>query len=197
MSKNIFNATQFLASVGSVKQLVDARCEVAFVGRSNVGKSSLINALCGRRLLALVSKTPGKTRTINVFSVRPGKWIVDLPGYGFAAVSKGEKLSWKQMIELYLTSRQSLKVLFVLVDAYVGATDLDLQMFAWLKSTNIPYRVVVNKIDRISQAKLVEQRQSLVLDLEIIPEHILWVSAKKSIGIKELHTVVSGFLGVH
>jgi len=122
---------------------------------------------------------------------------VDLPGYGFAAVSKGEKLSWKQMIELYLTSRQSLKVLFVLVDAYVGATDLDLQMFAWLKSTNIPYRVVVNKIDRISQAKLVEQRQSLVLDLEIIPEHILWVSAKKSIGIKELHTVVSGFLGVH
>lgn len=196
MSKNIFNTTQFLASVGSVEQLQDARCEAAFVGRSNVGKSSLINALCGRRMLALVSKNPGKTRTINVFSVRAGAWIVDLPGYGFAAVSKGEKLSWKEMIESYLTSRRSLKVLFVLVDAYVGATDLDLQMFEWLKSIGIPYRVVVNKIDRVSQARLAEQCKSLVWELDIPLDQIICVSAKKNTGIRELHAVVAGFLGV-
>ena len=196
MNKNVFNTAQFHVCVDSAHKLDDAQAEVAFVGRSNVGKSSLVNALCGRRLLAKISKTPGKTRTINVFSIRYGKWIVDLPGYGFAAVPIKEKNSWKHMIEFYLSSRPSLKVIFVLVDAHVGATALDRQMLAWLKSVGISYRVIVNKIDRIAQARLIEQRQSLALDLEVMPERILWVSAKKGTGIKELRTIISSFLAL-
>ena len=98
------------------------------------------------------------------------------------------------MTEYYFSSRPSLKAIFILVDAYVGATALDRQMLAWLKSVGMPYRVIVNKIDRITQIKLVEQRQSLALDLEVMPERILWVSAKKGIGINELHTIISSFL---
>jgi len=196
MNKSFFNNAQFHACVDSAHKLEDAQAEVAFVGRSNVGKSSLVNALCGRRLLAKISKTPGKTRTINVFSIRNGKWIVDLPGYGFAAVSIKEKDNWKYMIECYLSGRSSLKAIFVLVDAHVGASTLDRQILAWLKSTGMPYRVIVNKIDRITQAKLVEQRRSLALDLGVMPEHILWVSAKKGTGIKELQFVTSGFLAL-
>jgi GTP-binding protein len=196
MNKSVFNATQFHVCVDSAHKLDDAKAEVAFVGRSNVGKSSLVNALCGRRLLAKISKTPGKTRTINVFSIRYGKWVVDLPGYGFAAVSIEERNSWKHMIDYYLSSRPSLKAIFVLVDAYVGATALDRQMLAWLKSVGMSYRIIVNKIDRITQVKLVEQRQSLALDLEVMPECILWVSAKKGTGIKELQTIISSFLAL-
>lgn|SRR3989338_1838949 len=196
MSKSIFNTAQFHACVDSADKLDYAQAEVAFAGRSNVGKSSLVNALCGRRLLAKISKTPGKTRTINVFSIRYGKWIVDLPGYGFAAVSIREKDSWKHMIECYLSSRSSLKAIFVLVDAHVGATALDRQMLAWLKSTGMSYRVIVNKIDRITQVKLVEQRQNLSLDLEVMPERILWVSAKKGTGIEGLQVVTSSFLAL-
>jgi len=196
MNKSFFNNAQFHVCVDSAHKLDDAQAEVAFVGRSNVGKSSLVNALCGRRLLAKISKTPGKTRTINVFSIRDGKWIVDLPGYGFAAVSTKEKNSWKHMIEFYLSSRLSLKAIFVLIDAHVGVTALDRQMLAWLKSVGIPYRVIVNKIDRITQARFIEQRQSLALNLEVMPENIFWVSAKKGTGIKELHTIVSSFLAL-
>ena len=196
MNKSVFNTAQFHVCVDSAHKLDDAQAEVAFVGRSNVGKSSLVNALCGRRLLAKISKTPGKTRTINVFSIRYGKWIVDLPGYGFAAVPIKEKNSWKHMIEFYLSSRLSLKVIFVLVDAHVGATALDRQMLAWLKSVGMSYRIIVNKIDRIAQARLIEQRQSLALDLEIMPESVLWVSAKKGTGIAELRAIISGFLAL-
>jgi GTP-binding protein len=194
MNKRVFNAAQFHACVDSARKLDDAQAEVAFVGRSNVGKSSLVNALCGRRLLAKISKTPGKTRTINVFSIRDGKWIVDLPGYGFAAVPIEEKNRWKYMIEDYFSSRPALKAIFVLVDAYVGATALDRQMLAMLKSVGVSYRIIVNKIDRITQVNLAEQRQVLALDLEVMPEHILWVSAKKGTGINELQTIISSFL---
>lgn len=196
MNKNVFNTAQFHACVDSAHKLEDAQAEVAFVGRSNVGKSSLVNALCDRRLLAKISKTPGKTRTINVFSIRNGKWIVDLPGYGFAAVSIAERNSWKHMIEDYFSSQPVLKAIFVLVDAHVGATALDRQMLAWLKIIGMPYYIIVNKIDRITQVRLIEQRQSLALNLEVMAEHIIWVSAKKGTGIKELQTVVSGFLAL-
>jgi len=191
---SVFDTAQFYACVDSAHKLDRAQAEVAFVGRSNVGKSSLVNALCGRHMLAKTSRTPGKTRTINVFSLCDGKWIVDLPGYGYAAVSKDEKNSWKYMIEDYFSSRPALKAIFVLVDAHVGATALDRQMLARLKSVGMEYRVIVNKMDRITQVKLAEQHQNFALDLEVIPEHIIWVSAKKGTGIKELRAVLSSFL---
>ena len=98
------------------------------------------------------------------------------------------------MIEYYFSSRPSLKAIFILVDAYVGATALDRQMLAWLKSVGMSYHIIVNKIDRITQVNLAEQRQNLALDLEVMSEHIFWVSAKKGTGIKELQSVTSGFL---
>ena len=100
------------------------------------------------------------------------------------------------MIECYFSSRPSLKAIFVLVDAHVGAMALDRQMLAWLKSAGMPYRIIVNKIDRITQVNLAEQRQSLALDLEVMPDHILWVSAKNGTGINDLHTSISGFLAL-
>ena len=110
MNKKVFNTAQFHASVDSADKLDAARAEVVFVGRSNVGKSSLVNALCGRPSLAKISKTPGKTRTINVFSIRDGKWIVDLPGYGFAAVPIKERNSWKRMIGHFFPAGRRLKL---------------------------------------------------------------------------------------
>ena len=194
MSQNIFNAAQFHMSVDAPQKLDDAQAEVAFVGRSNVGKSSLLNALCGHRQLARVSKTPGKTRSINVFKVRHGKWIVDLPGYGFAVVPIKEKNSWQNMIAYYISGRPSLKAVFVLVDAYVGVTNLDREMLIWLNSIGMTCYVVANKIDRIAQPKLTAQREAMALSLETVPEQIIWVSAKKCTGITELRAVVAGLL---
>lgn len=196
MSQNIFNAAQFHMSVDAPQKLGDAQAEVAFVGRSNVGKSSLLNALCGHRQLAMVSKTPGKTRAINVFKVRHGKWIVDLPGYGFAVVPIKEKNSWQNMIAYYISSRPSLKAVFVLVDAYIGVTNLDREMLVWLNSIGVTCYVVANKIDRIAQPKLAAKCEALALGLETVPEQIIWVSAKKCTGITELRAVVAGLLAL-
>src|SRR4051794_18353285 len=107
--------------------------EAAFVGRSNVGKSSLLNALCGgRKNLARVSQTPGRTRTINVFAAGD-LWLVDLPGYGYAVGPESERKAWRGMIEGYLTSRVSLRCVYALVDAEVGPTALDLQLLEWME----------------------------------------------------------------
>ena len=178
MGTNIFKQAKFYMSVDSPQKLGQARSEIAFVGRSNVGKSSILNALCGQNGLAKTSKTPGKTRAINVFSVVHGKWIVDLPGYGFAAVSEDSQKKWQHMIEYYLSGRPSLETVFVLVDAFVGATKLDLQMIRWLGSIGVSYRVIANKVDRIPQPELQARRAELARELEIAPEYIFWTSAK-------------------
>ncbi|MCB4792469.1 MAG: ribosome biogenesis GTP-binding protein YihA/YsxC [Elusimicrobia bacterium] len=194
MNGNIFNSAQFILSVDSTQKLGIADAEVAFAGRSNVGKSSMLNALCGRRKLVKVSKTPGKTRRINVFSVVHGKWLVDLPGYGFAAVPAEDKGRWQHMIEYYIAGRPNLKTVFVIVDAFTGTTKLDRDMLYWLNSLGMPYRVIANKLDRISKPMLEEQKQKLSEQLEISKESIIWASAKKGTGIEELRTAVSKVL---
>ncbi|MDD4165697.1 MAG: ribosome biogenesis GTP-binding protein YihA/YsxC, partial [Endomicrobiaceae bacterium] len=117
--------TSFFISSTEPQNLPQSISEVAFVGRSNVGKSSVINAICNKKNLARTSKTPGRTRAINIFTPSNGRWIVDLPGYGFAKVSEEEKTSWKQMIEGYITGRKNLKAVYILVDGLVGPTELD------------------------------------------------------------------------
>ncbi|MFH0807264.1 MAG: ribosome biogenesis GTP-binding protein YihA/YsxC [Elusimicrobiota bacterium] len=195
MKKNdIFNAAKFVMSVNAQQKLGESQAEVAFVGRSNVGKSSLLNALCNQRSLANVSKTPGRTRSINVFSVKPGKWIIDLPGYGFAAVSKDEKNNWQSMLQHYLSGRPALKAIFVLVDAYVGVTKLDRQMIEWLNEMDLPYIVVANKTDRVAPDKNDDQRQALALDLLVVPEAVIWASAKTGAGIADLQDIVFDLL---
>jgi len=127
--------------------------EVAFVGRSNVGKSSLLNSLLHKKNLAKVSSSPGKTRLINFFRVNEQFYLVDLPGYGFARISKTEQMKWKSFLETYLIHRSNLKGVVLLVDARVGATQKDIAMKQWLEEYEKPCVLVGTKADKISRGK--------------------------------------------
>lgn len=125
--------------------------EYAFIGRSNVGKSSLINMLCERKSLAKTSSTPGKTRLINHFNIDDAWYLADLPGYGYAKVSKKQRESFATMIEQYATLRKNLVCFFVLVDSRIPPQQLDLDFIEWLGDSNLPFVIVYTKIDKVSQ----------------------------------------------
>ncbi len=125
--------------------------EYAFIGRSNVGKSSLINMLVERKKLAKTSSTPGKTRLINHFKINDKWFLCDLPGYGYAKVSKKERESFAKMIEKYATQRTNLVCFFVLIDARIPPQQLDLDFIEWLGDSNLPFVIVFTKVDKINQ----------------------------------------------
>jgi GTP-binding protein len=154
----------FVTSAVDAKTLPNSPAEVAVVGRSNVGKSSLINALANHKQLARVSKTPGRTQLINLFSMPNGSTLVDLPGYGYAAVPGRVKQGWQKMIEGYLLDREELVNVFVLVDGEIGPTKLDVQMLTWLRASEIPHTVVATKHDKVKSAKGRRARKILLLD---------------------------------
>jgi len=191
---SLYPQLKFLQSASRASELPPAHAEVAFVGRSNVGKSSVLNAVTGRKELARVSKTPGRTQLINVFEAEPGRWIVDLPGYGFAAAPGRVRDTWQPMIEGYLTQRPSLRVVFVLVDAEIGATPLDAQMCEWLASCQVEYHVVGNKIDKLGKSKHTVQRERIGKTLHCEPANMSWVSAAKGPGVPELRKLVASVL---
>ncbi|WP_457568540.1 ribosome biogenesis GTP-binding protein YihA/YsxC [Desulfurobacterium sp.] len=150
--------------------------EVAFVGRSNVGKSSLLNAIVKNYRLAKVSSSPGKTRSINFYLVNDRFFVVDLPGYGFAKLSAAEQKRWKKLIESYLTDRDKLKGIFLLVDSKVGPTEKDIAMKEWLEYYGIPYCVVATKVDKLKKQserarlkKRIREKLGLNKEIEIIP----------------------------
>ncbi len=134
--------------------------EVAFVGRSNVGKSSLLNTIVNNFKLARVSSEPGKTRSINFYLVNQKFFLVDLPGYGFARVPLREQKRWKELIESYLKGRDRLKGIFLLIDSRVGPTEKDKQMKDWLDFYSIPYVVIATKVDKLksSERKKLEEK---------------------------------------
>jgi GTP-binding protein len=185
---------RFLTSAADPKVLGRCHAEVAFVGRSNVGKSSLLNALCLQRGLAKTSKTPGRTRLINVFLTGADRWIVGLPGYGFATGPAKERAGWQGMIEGYLSSRASLRMVYVLVDAEVGPTKLDLQMVDWLGSTGLPCRIVATKADQVKPSRQAAQRRDVAAALHLLPGDVAWVSSEKGTGIPDLRMEVAGIL---
>ena len=125
--------------------------EYAFIGRSNVGKSALINMLVERKKLAKTSSTPGKTRLINHFKINDQWYLADLPGYGYAKVSKKERESFAKMIEQYATQRTNLVCFFVLVDARIPPQQIDLDFIEWLGDSNLPFVIVLTKVDKINQ----------------------------------------------
>ena len=167
--------------------------EIAFVGRSNVGKSSMINALAGRRKLVRVSKTPGRTRTINFFDLdlewdgkRQCVRIADLPGYGFARVAKAERARWNQMITTYLEQRPNLSVVVSIVDAEVGPTANDQQMLDYLSALSPRVLVVATKSDRISKARRDVKWKQIAKALGLTPDRVVLFSAVEGIGVQEV-----------
>ena len=144
---------EYLASAHKMEEMLpDSGREVAFVGRSNAGKSSAINALANRHRLAFVSKTPGRTQTINFFSVGKNQRWVDLPGYGFAKVSKTERAYWGELISAYLSTRNALIGLILLSDSRHGIKPLDEQLIRWFAPTGRPLHVLLTKSDKLSQS---------------------------------------------
>ena len=176
--------------------LGESDAEVSFVGRSNAGKSTLINALCQKTDLARVSQVPGKTRTINVYEVKPYRWIVDLPGYGYAVGSKSDKAQLGPMIEGYLGSRSDLCMVFIILDVVAGPTKLDILMINWLIHGEYPFRIIVNKVDKIGPSKLEARKKEIAAQLAIDTPDIFWVSSQKNIGIENLQKMVVQLLNV-
>jgi GTP-binding protein len=171
---------------------------VAVVGRSNVGKSSLINALANRKQLAAVSRTPGRTRLLNAFRLaegpEPRPLLVDLPGYGYAKVPKAVRDTWGPMIEDYLTGRGQLAMVVVLLDGEVGPTASDLELLDWLRHEALPHSVVATKHDKVKSSRRDRRRRELAADCDLEPRDVLWVSATKGVNIDLLRERVRTWL---
>ncbi len=191
---DLLRDTRFLVSAPDARQLGACHAEVALVGRSNVGKSSLLNALTSQTQLARVSRTPGRTRLINVFLTGPDRWIVDLPGYGYAAGPRAELDAWQAMIEDYLLGRPTLRMVFVLVDAQVGPTKLDLQMLEWLHHVRLPRRIVATKADQVKPGRQVARHREVAAALDLAPDAVAWVSSKKGKGLTGLRNEMAALL---
>lgn len=185
---------QFVLSAPHVDQLPPSSAEVAVVGRSNVGKSSLINALSNRKDLAHVSKSPGRTQLLNLYEHRGGGTLVDLPGYGYAAVSRKTRSTWPEMISTYLLTREALDVVLVLVDGEIGPTKLDVETLEWLRANDLSIALVATKHDKVKAAARGRRKSDLASGCGLAPADVLWVSAAKGTGIESLRGRVRSWL---
>jgi len=184
-------ALQFVTSAATADQLPSTGVpEVAVVGRSNVGKSSLINALSNHKGLAKVSKTPGRTQLINYFALGERAAVIDLPGYGFANAPAKVRAAWQPMIEGYLLGRDELVMIMVLVDGEIGPTKLDVQMLDWLRSYGRPHTVVATKHDKVKSSVRDKRKKDLAAKCDLEPRDVVWVSAAKHVGIDRLRDLV-------
>lgn len=169
--------------------------EIAFVGRSNVGKSSLINTLVGRRNLAKTSNTPGRTQLINFFSVNETIYFVDLPGYGFAKVSQSVKKDWGEMIEAYLRERQNLALVIFILDVRRDPSPDDLSLRNWLQYYRIPYLYVLTKTDKLSNNQVIGRQRMIERSLAVVKnDKIILFSAKTQRGKESLWQFVENHL---
>ena len=192
-----YNKADFMASYGISSQLPDSdRPEISFSGRSNVGKSSLINKLCNRKNLARVSSTPGKTATINFYAV-DDCYFVDLPGYGYAKVSKEERDRWGRLMESYFQEPGLISLGVLIVDARHKPTADDVTMFQWFRGTGCPVVVVANKLDKLKKSEIDPNLQMIRDTLELSEQDCLVpFSAEKGTGKTELLSAISQRLGV-
>lgn len=185
----------FEAAYGTFSQLPPSNLpEIAFSGRSNVGKSSLLNRLFNRKSLARVSSVPGKTVTINFYSVGDVRFV-DLPGYGYAKVPKAEKLRWAEMMEGYFNSDRDIKLVVQLVDMRHPPTKDDLQMLAFLRENKIPFAVALTKCDKLNKTEYNNRFASVQTELDFVPASCLIpFSAVTDAGREELLSVIQSYL---
>lgn len=177
------NSAEFVASYPRERDCpTDGRPEIAFIGRSNVGKSSLINMLTGRKGLAKVSQTPGKTQLLNFFLINSRWYLVDLPGYGYARVSKTQQKNLSQMIDGYLLNRQALQLAFVLIDSTLEPTKIDLAFVNGLGEAGIPFALVFTKSDKKGsiQANVKKFLDAMSESWETLPAHFITSSERRS-----------------
>lgn len=186
---------QFLISVHHLRQLPDDELpEVAFAGRSNVGKSSLMNKLLGRKSLVKISGRPGKTQGLNFFLVGDQFHFVDLPGYGYAKVSRKMQENWQQLITGYLEERSTLRCVVVIIDLRHGPKNQDTQLLMWLKQKNIPVLPVYTKADKLSGNNRMKNAKLLDAGHTIHANERILFSAKTGQGLEELKKALDSFM---
>ena len=190
--------TDFLKGLVAMSGLpADDRLEICFAGRSNVGKSTLINAVTGRKALARTSNTPGRTQEINFFTVSDSHYLVDLPGYGYANAPVAVVEKWQQLLKQYLSGRQSLRRAFVLIDSRHGIKKVDDQILSLLDSAAVTFQVVLTKADKIKDSEREKTLQQVTKALQAHPAafpEILITSSEKGWGIPILRSVIATLL---
>jgi len=197
----LFQRATFLTTVANLRDLPqDAVREVAFAGRSNAGKSSAINTLAGRVRLAYVSKTPGRTQHLNYFTLAEGRYFVDLPGYGYAKAPAEIRAQWEGLIGPYLSKREQLAGLVVIMDIRRPLTDLDLRLIDWFRPTGRPIHVLLSKADKVSRQEQTKILRSVKAELATWGGAELYsvqlFSSLKKTGVEEAESVLAGWLGL-
>ena len=193
----IVKEVEFVMSNSDVRKCPKPdRPEYAFIGRSNVGKSSLINMLMNKKNLAKTSSTPGKTQLINHFSVNQSWYLVDLPGYGYAKVPKAQKVKFERMISDYILQRENLVNVFVLVDMRHSPQQIDLEFMEWLGVSSIPFTIVFTKLDKLKQSeikpRLKKYQEKMLEKWDELPIQVI-TSAEKKNGRDDLLEYIEGF----
>lgn len=170
--------------------------QVAFAGRSNVGKSSLINRLCSRKKLARTSGTPGRTQMINFFSINNSLLFVDLPGYGYAKVPVEIQKKWRPMVNSYLENNPALRLLVLIIDIRRGPKDEELSLLAWLGDNEIPALVVLTKTDKLKRGQITRERAAAARSMGVDQEDLILFSAVTGQGKEEIWKEIRGAAGV-
>lgn len=191
----VTNAEFIISAVGPDQYPVDALPEIALAGRSNVGKSSLINRMINRKNLARTSSTPGKTQHMNYYRINEALYFVDFPGYGYAKVSKTQRAAWGKMIEKYMLERQTLKLVLMVVDLRHPPTKDDVMMYDWLQHYDIPICVVATKADKIPKSRW-QKHVKVMKESLLLRSTDLFVmfSSELGVGKEELWAVIQSFV---
>lgn len=188
----------FVTSVASAKNLIcDEKIEIAFAGKSNVGKSSFINMLCGQKKLAKTSSLPGRTRLVNYFLINDEFYFVDLPGYGFAKAGQKNKEMWANLLEDYLIKANKIKLVFMLVDLRHDPTDLDKIMLKFLYQRGIPFKIIATKADKIAKSKIGAYVQNVANRLGVGKDDIIAVSSETGYGQNQVLSEIENVQNFH
>lgn len=180
---------RFVTSADRLDRLPPTTAEVAVVGRSNVGKSSLLNAIANHTGLAKTSKTPGRTQLLNCFELQEGGTVVDCPGYGYAKTPKKIRDGFQPMIEGYLLGRKELTMIAVLVDGEIGPTKLDVQLLEWLRAEALPHTVIATKHDKVKSRMRDKRKNDVAHGCGLDKSDVVWVSASKNMNVDRVRAL--------